>query len=131
MNELSEAALRQRHHRLYAAAGCELAWFLPRGWLGIVDEVCTALEQRCDDAQLAAIATNLSAKEKFGALRFEGYSPPEIRVWFEDLIATAESRSQTTCQDCGADGATLRHGAWQHTTCDACEGKRRTPHVGQ
>lgn len=113
--------LRNRHPRLYAAAGDRDPFrAVPAGWLGIVDEVCSELERRCDCEQLAVLTVNLEAREKYGTLRLDTACPLEIARWFDDVAATAEALSETTCEDCGAAGATLRDGLWLHTLCDRC-----------
>jgi hypothetical protein len=57
-------------------------------------------------------------KEKFGGLRFytDG-STYEI----ENLIETAENKSVTICERCGADAETKKIKGWYTTICEDCE----------
>jgi len=94
--------------------GCELAIGL--GWLGIVDELCTKLEQvlagMSDSARDGFYAQQV--KEKFGGLRFyTTYGNDEIYK----LIREAENKSYQTCEVCGEPGERRGEG-WIQTLCE-------------
>ena len=94
--------------------GCELAIGL--GWLGIVDDLCTKIEQVLagmpEETRTGFFAQQV--KEKFGGLRFyTTYVSDEI----EELISEAEAKSFQTCEVCGEPGARRGKG-WAQTLCD-------------
>jgi hypothetical protein len=61
----------------------------------------------------------VQVKEKFGTLRFYmTYRTKEMR----GLISEAYSKSEVTCEECGAPGK-LRNRGWWKTRCDDCEKK--------
>ena len=94
--------------------GCELAIGL--GWLGIVDDLCTKIEQVLagmpEEVRIGFYAQQV--KEKFGGLRFyTTYGSDEI----EELISEAEKKSFNTCEVCGEPGERRGKG-WVQTLCE-------------
>ena len=91
------------------------------GWYSLIDELSAKLEAEIvkmkqegvtgDDLPAAA-----QAKEKFGLLRF--YMTHATEQMY-DMIAEAETKSGTICEDCGEPGQ-LRPGGWIRTLCDGC-----------
>ena len=63
-------------------------------------------------------------KEKFGTLRIYTNGCPEV-IYTEsnNYIQEAESKSETTCEQCGEIG-TLKVTGWHGVTCDKCEEKK-------
>ncbi|HEU4658484.1 MAG TPA: hypothetical protein VFR97_13205 [Capillimicrobium sp.] len=60
-------------------------------------------------------------KEKFGTLRVYTEVDPAVRDRVRELVAGAEQRSATTCEDCG-DPAELREDRrWVLTLCEVCD----------
>ncbi len=83
------------------------------GWFQLLDDLCDKLQRRTDvdgDPQLEA----LQVKEKFGGLRFYVSSATDEQ---RALIQSAESLSNRTCEECGADGKLDRTGGWFSTRC--------------
>jgi hypothetical protein len=119
--------------------------FFPRGWLALLQCLCTGLDALLDDSQVDMLSIE-QIKEKFGTLRFYirvggkgGYewevletpgsarfaARPAARANFPSekvnrLIRAAEAESAVTCAHCGGPGV-LRQGGWIHVACDACE----------
>ena len=84
-----------------------------KGWINLVDELCTKLKNGGFD--LANVA---QVKEKFGGLRFytDGPTTPEQ----QELINKAEKRSRKLCELCGVEGKTQAKGDWHITVCKPC-----------
>ena len=82
------------------------------GWVPILDELCDKLEAAGWDKTIFQI------KEKFGGLRFYiGEGTEEIFA----LITEAESKSFSTCQNCGKEGGQrTKNSGWAVTECDKC-----------
>ena len=82
------------------------------GWYGILKELVEKIAQIDKDKTVKVV----QVKEKFGTLRFyiEGGSK-EIY----DLIDKAETKSETTCEYCGAEGRSRGY-SWAITLCDNC-----------
>lgn len=79
------------------------------GWAALIEECYNALPDG---------STIHQVKEKYGGLRF--YCEP-----CPPMIAEIEDRSETVCEDCGAQGEPRRtpRGAeygWIRTLCDGC-----------
>jgi len=94
------------------------------GWWRLVSETLDAM---------AVIARRESArvritdfKEKYGSLRISWQAAVDEPAWseIETIADAAESRSETTCDECGAPGK-LREGAWIRALCDVHAGVRR------
>lgn len=97
------------------AFGCDCG----DGWFQLLDELCAAIQARCDAGAPQLVAEQV--KEKFGGLRFYYYGGDEE---CEKLIDAAESKSEETCESCGEKGE-LRGGGWIYCACNACEAKRK------
>lgn len=79
-----------------------------KGWHGIVQPLLDYCEKHNIEV--------MQVKEKFGTLRF--YSRPwQSDGPFETMVSEAESRSERTCEWCGAEGK-RRPGGWIKTLCD-------------
>lgn len=88
------------------------------GWYDLIDrllaEITSALDQRPDPG-----FTLTQVKQKFGTLRVYTTATEDRRI--DDLIAAARAESATTCERCGARGATLGSFKWgMQTLCPAC-----------
>lgn len=57
----------------------------------------------------------LQVKEKYGSLRFyTNWDNEEL----SNLVDIAESRSATTCEECGKPGVLRKSGMWLYVSCD-------------
>jgi len=96
------------------------------GWYKIIDTLCERLQYDIDhnfEPQLEAV----QVKEKFGTLRFYVNSSTDTQ---DIIIATAESLSRYTCEDCGLlsepNSNDVRHwgGYYIRHICRKCHYKR-------
>jgi hypothetical protein len=65
----------------------------------------------------------LQVKEKFGTLRFYWsceQASDEQRVAANSLVAAAELRSASTCENCAAPGQLCAKDGWLKTLCTSC-----------
>jgi len=103
------------------------------GWHKMLIDACTKIKAICDETGLEVYADQI--KEKFGTLRFycttvgdnlkpeyrDDYSQLDKQI--HDIIYEAESKSETTCESCGAIGYTGYSG-WVTTLCESCRTKK-------
>jgi len=89
----------------------EIACF--HGWLGLLDELCSSLQNHLDTHPNVPQIQVLQVKEKFGALRFY-FSGGDAAC--REAVANAEERSLWTCEVCGRAG-TLGEGRWLSVRC--------------
>lgn len=84
------------------------------GWIPLLDELVTKLRAAGWDGELA------QCKQKFGGLRWyiDGAGPYPEEVW--RLIAEAEERSFSICEECGKPGQLHNHNGWLITRCTEC-----------
>lgn len=97
--------------------GCECG----DGWFDLLDNLCAAIQARCDTVADCPQLVAEQIKEKFGGLRFYYYGGDEE---VERLISEAEDKSEETCERCGQAG-TLRGGGWIYCACDKCDPKNK------
>ncbi|MEN9360343.1 MAG: hypothetical protein RL095_1878 [Verrucomicrobiota bacterium] len=77
-----------------------------QGWLGLVDEVYTALPDGVSISQVY---------QKWGVLRFD-ISPDDEA--FTEYLEMIEERSSRICEKCGAAGELRTVGSWESSLCD-------------
>lgn len=85
------------------------------GWEPLLREMSEKLEPIC---QAIPTLKAVQVKEKLGTLRvyMTGYND-EI----DAVIHEAVCKSKVTCEECGAQEATLRNnGGWYRTLCNSC-----------
>lgn len=88
------------------------------GWYHLIDRLCRSLTEELEKKPNPDFCLE-QVKQKFGVLRVYVAASTNPRV--AELIAAAAEESRTTCEICGANGATLvtRKGNMQ-TLCPAC-----------
>lgn len=90
-------------------------YWLPDGWVQLVDELHEDLIKICPDYKIVQV------KEKFAGLRYYVELPRDIdhetADSFRERVSTAERRSYTICDVCGSPGE-VREGGWISTLCD-------------
>lgn len=106
--------LLEKHPRIFL--GKEPSWSdLPEGWYKLLDALCSAIESSMTAEQLRDFRVT-QVKEKFGGLRFYYSGGNEMT---EELIESAEIRSESICMECG-DAGERRSGGWVITMCNFC-----------
>lgn len=140
-------ALQRAYPRLFQK-GSPLGVWYPKGWDGILQQLCGAVNALLDDHQAKLFRVD-QVKEKFGTLRFY-YSvagktkltidaqsseqhlrvanSPKYRKGFpadviDALIREAEASTCVTCAKCGKPGV-LRTQGWHRVACDDCLAKQ-------
>lgn len=115
-----------------------MCWGFPGdGWYDIIDNLCGAIQDRCDNVKIWNVQDDpdsdhdpdnktipdlinvpqvvaVQVKEKFGTLRFY-FDGGDDEV--HGMVSMAEYMSKHTCEECGKPGK-LRHGGWVRTLCD-------------
>lgn len=100
------------------------------GWFNILKELCEKIT--ATGIQLKVV----QVKEKFGTLRFyvdlirSENSKEGDNETINKLISEAETKTEVTCEWCGAP-ATLRQGGWWRVLCDGCETEREKKRADQ
>ncbi|HEU4460874.1 MAG TPA: hypothetical protein VFR90_17265 [Methylibium sp.] len=146
------ARLIEAHPALFRGRAPRVASFVPAGWYGLVDQLCTSIEHVLGPERLPSFEVE-QIKEKFGKLRFyyridkagdlvvdlraadgmqrltlpaQPASPERQRL--RELVVRAENESAVTCATCGASGALRNLGRWLVVLCEehrAEEGNKR------
>lgn len=91
------------------------------GWFGIIDDLCAQITSRVNTGQVPQVVAT-QVKSKMGCLRFGfvGQFDPEFNPLVRQLINLAASKSEQTCEACGAPNA-----AWKpDAVCTKCGAKR-------
>lgn len=94
-----------------------VGFYPPSGWVDYVRDIHEHLVAIAPDYRLFQV------KEKFGELRFTidlETVPRASRNAVHNYIDKKEEESKTICQNCGAEGATVRQQWWIATVCDGC-----------
>ena len=89
------------------------------GWFDILKDLCVKIEaeiNKLPEVEQQHYVVH-QIKEKYGTLRFYMASSNDA---MEDLISVAESRTEITCENCGAPG-TLKTQGWWKVRCEACK----------
>lgn len=123
-----EQRLRQAHPQLFRLLRVDpLAVPIGRGietddgWYELLDRLCSRLDEELARTPDPAFAFE-QVKQKFGVLRV--YTTPTANARLTGLITDAVGESRTTCEPCGATGATLvTHAGTMRTLCEACRPK--------
>ena len=76
--------------------------WLPTGWFGLVDRLCTAIGQKLEASSEPSVRVTVVG-EKFGLLKF-GVEPVGFGRAIAQLVEHARSESSHTCEDCGGFG---------------------------
>lgn len=88
------------------------------GWYELIDRLCCRLDEELARTPDPTFAFE-QVKQKFGVLRV--YATPTAKARLAELITEAAGESRTTCEPCGASGATLvTHVGRMRTLCEAC-----------
>ena len=102
-----------------------MCWGFPGdGWYDILDNLCGAIQNYCDNVktyrndELVPVCEQVVAtqvKEKFGELRFYFNGGNEM---IHGMVAMAEWMSKHTCEQCGKPGKLRTVRGWVTTACD-------------
>lgn len=113
---------RDRNGDMTQTAMC---WGFPGdGWYNILDMLCGAIQDRCDnvkhyrDGKMVPVCEQVVAvqvKEKFGTLRFY-FEGGDAEV--HGMVALAEHMTKHTCEVCGEPGKLRNVRGWVTTACD-------------
>lgn len=96
----------------------------PKGWDEIIRDTCEMLSVVIGASNIAIQITQ--TKEKFGHLRFYVHISGDV-IWSQVIrciVASAESRSSSTCVDCGKYGSRETEKGWISTLCSACKDEK-------
>ena len=104
-------------------------WFIPDGWIGIVDTLCGSIQDHVDNTydwingekEPKDQVRCTQMKEKFGGLRFYTDSGDDV---VEGMVKMAEFLCENTCQDCGSEENIGKTTGWIYTICKSCADKR-------
>lgn len=129
MREELDKALCEKYPKIFRDRNADMSvtcmcWGFPGdGWYNIIDWLCGAIQNRCDNVKhyvgdkLVPVCEQVVAvqvKEKFGTLRFYFDGGDEA---IHGMVELAEYMSSVTCEECGKPGK-LRGGGWVRTLCD-------------
>ena len=115
------------------------------GWYDLLDTLCHTMQQHCDVANTRYVIETdkyefvvegdpkhvqvvaAQVKEKLGTLRFyvDGGDAATGA-----MIELAEAMSGRLCELCGSPARRNTESGWLHTTCDACNKKKRLENQG-
>lgn len=87
------------------------------GWSPILEEMHRALAEIDPDYAL------LQVKEKFGVLRIHAAFSPETTERCHAVIRSAEARTSSVCECCGASGRLRDQRRRKLTLCDECDAR--------
>lgn len=91
------------------------------GWFDLIGRLCRGLSDELERNPDPGFCLE-QVKQKFGVLRV--YTTPTTNPRVADLIAAAIDESRTTCEPCGASGATvITHKGRMQALCPACRAK--------
>jgi hypothetical protein len=97
---------------------------LPAGWVGIIDDLCGAIQQYCDHINHYNRSSNeewqvrcVQMKEKFGNLRFYVNDADPL---VEGMINLACYQCDLKCQDCGSRKDIVVTAGWIRHLCKNC-----------
>lgn len=97
---------------------------LPSGWYGLLDKVCSTVEQYLTEEKQKnsdTVFEVLQIKEKFGGLRFYYTVQTNNEILFKNIqtvIDKAEDDSYGICQITGRPGALCKKGWYFMTLCE-------------
>jgi len=82
------------------------------GWFNLIENLCDDLVKEIGNLPFKTQEefSVSEIKSKFRKLKFRLYGP--ITPWMEELVNTAEDRSQSICQFCGEPGKPKEKGRW-------------------
>lgn len=110
-------ALKQRYPDQFVGMPLDMVGFSP-GWTNIVERLCQSIDEVLEDEDRPNFHW-VQIKEKYGGLRayYVPRDAPQKKL-IDALIKTAESESESTCEECGQPGTTVsvRKG-WMRTLC--------------
>lgn len=102
-----------------------------KGWYQLIDELSEKIEEinlKFENPEHKIYAAQV--KQKFGGLRFyteisdslfdEEELQQNVVQTVYDLIAIAETKSYTVCEDCGLPGTITKNRAYVETLCEKC-----------
>jgi len=106
----------QKEFPILFGAGKFVSLWVGEGWFQILWSLCMSLERigRARIAEGHRPMRVVQIKEKYGSLRV--YVEDGTDEAF-DLIDSAETASETTCEACGKPGNTHCIGGWDKTLC--------------
>jgi hypothetical protein len=87
------------------------------GWHPLIQELEEKLNKIDPDFELQQV------KEKFGGLRYYAQCS-KGGINFHKLIAEAEEKSVTICEECGKPAVTLSYKGWLKTLCEEHRAER-------
>lgn len=108
-----ESVLRQKCPTIMRGGALKGGCSVPTGWEAIVTELSEKLEAHAAASQTEPLV--LQIKAKFGGLR---YYLSAYDQHTSELIRTAESASERTCEVCGRLGSPENDKAWNLTLCE-------------
>jgi len=129
MREELDKALCEKYPKIFVQRNWDMSktcmcWGFPGdGWYNILDMLCGAIQDRCDnvkqykDGEMVPVCPQVVAvqvKEKFGTLRFY-FDGGDDDV--HGMVAMAEHMSKLTCEDCGKPGKLITTRGWVHVAC--------------
>lgn len=92
------------------------------GWYDLLDGLCLSIQHVYERNNIPVEIKVSQVKEKMGTLRFYATpgGPENVRREVEELIADAQRKSETICEECGKPGI-LRTGYGKvRVICDEC-----------
>ncbi len=126
LEENSEQLEEDKINNLYLAFGCEC----DDGWYELLKEMFQEVVNRYEAAGLPVDLEVLQIKEKFAELRVyysfkqgNNQADQELRDDIDKIIETYENKSNTICENCGAEGELRKAGYRMKTLCAQCYDK--------
>lgn len=126
LEENSEQVDEDRVDNLYLAFGCEC----DDGWYELLREMFQKIVNRYETAGVPVDLEVLQIKEKFAELRVyysfkqgNNQADQELRDDIDKIIETYENKSNTICENCGAEGELRKEGYRMKTLCAQCYDK--------
>lgn len=97
------------------------------GWFDIIGDLSKQINDYVEKLPMRTedpYVTVVQIKEKFGGLRYyvhyNNLSDDQVQQ-IEDMIRVAETKTTTTCEDCGGDGTMVSpRRYWMRTLCKKC-----------
>lgn len=126
LEENSEQLEEDKINNLYLAFGCEC----DDGWYELLKEMFQEVVNRYEAAGLPVDLEVLQIKEKFAELRVyysfkqgNNQADQELRDDIDKIIETYENKSNTICENCGAEGELRKAGYRMKTLGAQCYDK--------
>ncbi len=92
------------------------------GWYDLLDALCSSIKHVYESNNVPLDIKVDQIKEKMGTLRFYATpgGPENVQMEVDKLIADAQRKSETICEECGKPGTLLTGYGRVQVICDEC-----------